>query len=328
MAKRILTGLTPSAQHLHIWNYFGALKPTIDMWKNNQDDEIFLFIPNMHWLISHHDWQFIKTATINIVKTFIATWADVSRFFLYNQSDIPAHAQLNRVLTCITHMWFMERMHAYKDKVANWKSNEVSVWLFTYPILMAADILLYDADIVPVGKDQKQHVEFARDIAQKFNKKFWPTFKEPEAFMKPNVMTVPWIDGRKMSKSYNNFIWLLEEEKDLQKKIKQIATQTKTVEESKNPDECNVYNILKLFLNQQEDENIRKRYLDGGLSYKEVKDYLFETVRNFLQPIKKNFEEIDDDFVIDLLQKNAVRANEIANKKIEDVYKKVWFNLK
>ncbi len=324
--KRILTGLTPSAQQLHIGNYFGALKPIIDMWKD-KDSEIFLFIPNMHWLISKHDWEFIRTATINIVKTFIATWADVGNFFIYNQSDIPAHAQLNRVLTCITHMWFMERMHAYKDKIAKWKANEASIWLFTYPILMAADILLYDTDVVPVGKDQKQHVEFARDIAHKFNKLFGDTFKEPEPFMRSDLMTIPGIDGRKMSKSYNNFIWLMEDEKSLKKKIKQVATQTKTVEESKNPDECNVYNILKLFLNKKEDEAIRKRYLDWWLSYKEVKDYLFETVRAFIQPIQTKFNEIDDQFVIDLLAKNAIRANEIASKKIEEVYKKVGFKL-
>ncbi len=324
--KRILTWLKPTWEQLHLGNYFWALKPIIDM-QNDDENEIFLFIPNMHWLISNHDWGFIRKSTLTIVKTFIAVWADVQKFFIYNQSDIPAHAQLHRVLTCITHMWWMERMHAYKDKIAKQKANEVSVGLFTYPILMAADILLYDADIVPVWKDQKQHVEFARDIAEKFNKLFWQTFKLPEPYIRQDLMTIPWIDWRKMSKSYNNYIWLLEDEKTLLKKIRQIPTMTKTIEEPKNPDECNVYKILKLFLKEEENEQIRQKYLQWWLSFKEVKDYLFEKIWTFIKPIKDKFNQISDEEVKKLLQKNKQRANDIANQKIKDVYQKVGFDL-
>lgn len=190
------------------------------------DAEKFLFVANMHSLTTVQDGSLRRNA-LNSLKLFIACGADPKQVFIYNQSDVPAHAQLQRTLACLTNMGFMERMHAYKDKVANNKANEASVGLFTYPILMAADILLYDATLVPTGKDQKQHVEFARDIGQKFNNMFGDTFVLPDSYIAPEVAVVPGIDGRKMSKSYKNFIGMLEDEKTISKKIKQIATDTK-----------------------------------------------------------------------------------------------------
>ena len=221
----------------------------------------------------------------------------------------------------------MERMHAYKDKVANSKAKEASIGLFTYPILMAADILLYDATLVPTGRDQKQHVEFARDIAQKFNTNYGDTFILPDSYIQEDVAVVPGIDGRKMSKSYRNFIGMLDDEKTINKKVKQIATDATPIEDPKDPDTCNVFNIMKLFLSSEEEVIRRKRYTDGGLSYKDAKDTLFEKIMAFITPIQQKYNTISDEQTIALLTKNATHANTLANKKIEDVYKKVGFSL-
>jgi tryptophanyl-tRNA synthetase len=188
---------------------------------------------------------------------------------------------------------------------------------------MAADILLYDADLVPVGKDQKQHVEYARDIGAKFNRMFGETFKLPEPSIPKEVATIIGLDGRKMSKSYNNYIGLLDDEKTLLKKVKQISTDMKTVEEPKNPDECNVYNIGKLFLTPAEDQARRAKYLAGGYSYKEAKEYAFEKMRAYLQPIQEKYHEISDEEIINILAQHTPYINEIAQKKIQEVYKKI-----
>jgi tryptophanyl-tRNA synthetase len=188
---------------------------------------------------------------------------------------------------------------------------------------MAADILLYDADLVPVGKDQKQHVEYARDIAAKFNRMFGETFTLPEPFITAEVATIIGLDGRKMSKSYNNYIGLLDDEKTLLKKVKQISTDMKTVEEPKNPDECNVYNIGKFFLTPEEDKARRAKYLAGGYSYKEAKEYAFEKMRNYLQPLQEKYRAITDAEIITLLEHNKHTINELSEKKIQEVYKKI-----
>ena len=192
---------------------------------------------------------------------------------------------------------------------------------------MAADILLYDADIVPTGKDQKQHVEYARDMAQKFNREYSDVFKIPEPYIRSEVAIVPGIDGRKMSKSYNNYIGLLDDEKTVLKKIKQIPTSTQTVEEPKNPDECNVYKICKLFLTQEEDLALRRRYEAGGLSFKEAKEYLYDKVIAFLGPIQAKYAKIADEDIRALLAKNAIIMNDLATKKIAHVYKTIGFAL-
>jgi tryptophanyl-tRNA synthetase len=188
---------------------------------------------------------------------------------------------------------------------------------------MAADILLYDADLVPVGKDQKQHVEYARDIGAKFNRQFGETFTLPEPFIPAEVATISGLDGRKMSKSYNNYIGLLDDEKTLLKKVKQISTDMKTVEEPKNPDECNVYNIGKFFLTPEENEARRAKYLAGGYSYKEAKEYAFEKMRAYLKPIQENYVQISDEEMIAVLQRGKDAVTPLAEKKIQDVYKKI-----
>lgn len=327
MSKRILTWLKPTDSQFHIGNYFGAIKPFIDMANQNPDAEIFLFLASMHAFTQLHDGEAIKRNSLNIVKLYAACGADLSRFFIYNPADIPGHAQLNWVLSCLTIMWTAERMHSYKDALAKGKAWEISVGTFCYPILMAADILLYDADIVPVGQDQKQHVEYARDIAQKFNKAYGDTFKIPDVSIRSDVAIVPGIDWRKMSKSYNNYIWLLDDEKVILKKVKQIPTDTKTVEEPKDPDTCNVYNMCKLFLTPEEDTALRARYQAGGLSYKDAKDYLYEKIMDFIRPIQTRYAELSDQEILHMLAQNAEKVNLIAQAKIKEVYKKVWFAL-
>jgi tryptophanyl-tRNA synthetase len=288
------------------------------------DAETFLFVANMHSLTTVQDGS-LRRNTINTLKLYLACGAGTDKVFIYNQADVPGHAQLQRVLACLTHMGFMERMHAYKDKIANRKANEISVGLFTYPILMAADILLYDATHVPVGKDQKQHVEFARDIAHKFNQQFGETFVLPDSHIQADLATIPGIDGRKMSKSYKNYIGMLEDDKTIQKKVKQIATDATPVEDPKDPDICNVYNIYKLFLSEDEDEQLRQRYQAGGLSYKDAKEELYDRIISFLRPIQQRYNEISDDYITTLLRDNAARAQQIAQAKIEEVYEKVGF---
>ena len=327
MSKRILTWLKPTDSQLHLWNYFWAIKPFLRMAQENTDAEIFLFLANMHALTALHDWKAIKENSFNIVKLYAACWADISRFHIYNPADIPAHAQLNRVFSCLTIMWTMERMHSYKEALAKWNAWTISVWTFNYPILMAADILLYDADYVPCGKDQKQHVEYARDFAEKFNREYWETFKVPEPLIDEKVATIIWSDWRKMSKSYNNYIWLLDDEKTILKRVKQIPTSTQTVEESKNPDECNVYQLCKLFLTEDEDKALRDRYIRWWLSFKEAKDYLFEKIMATVTPIQKKYAEISDEEIIKLLKKWKESVTPIAEAKVKDVYKKVWFIL-
>ncbi len=327
ITMRILTGLQATDYQIHIWNYFGAVKPMIDLANKFPDAEIFLFLAIMHSFNNIQEATILRRNSINILKLYAACGADLSRFMIYNPAEIPGHAQLNRILTCITNMGFMERMHSYKEALDKWKAKEINVGVFCYPILMAADILLYDTDLVPVGKDQKQHVEYARDIAMKFNNTFGETFKIPEPYIKSEVWLIMGIDGRKMSKSYNNYIWLLDDEKTILKRVKQIPTSTQTIEESKNPDECNVYAICKLFLTSEEDEMLRKRYLAWWLSYKEAKDYLYEKIIAFVQPIQKRYSEISDQEIIDIVEKNTKKVNELAQRKIKEIYKKVGFSL-
>lgn len=324
MMKRFLTWLTPSASQLHLWNYFGALRPMLELRKQHSDAEFFLFLSNLHAL-TKDEWSAasVRENSYNLLKIYLATWFDPDKFFIYRQSDISAHAELAWIFECITHMGFMERMHAYKDAVNKWKSKELSVGTFAYPILMAVDIILYDATHIPVGKDQKQHVEYAKDIAQKFNHQFGNTFVLPDPYIQEDVATVPGTDGRKMSKSYNNFIWLLDDADLIRKKVSRIPTAAIPIDASKNPDEDNLYKIRKLFLNEEEDAELRTRYERWGLSYKDAKAELTQKIVEFITPIQERFTTLEDWMIDEILQKNAIRANEIAKKKVDEVYKLV-----
>lgn len=321
--KTILTWIKPTADQIHIWNYFGALKQVLEYQKDS-DKKLILFIADLHSLnVIHSKWA-IGQYTIKQAKIYLACWLDVTKTLFFRQSKVPAHTQLNWVLAAITNLGYMKRMHAYKDAVAKWKQDEITMGTFNYPILMAADILLYDPDLVPVGKDQKQHLEFTRDIAQKFNRLFWETFKVPQPYIQTEVATVKWIDWRKMSKSYNNYIWLLDDEQTILKKVRSIITDNKPIEEPKNPDECNIYSILKLFLSEKEDKTVRKWYTQWWKPYKDIKMFLYEKILSFVKPIQQKYSQISDEEVVNILEKWETRANQIANKKIKQIFENIW----
>ncbi len=325
--KTILTGLQATSDQIHIGNYFGAVKPLMqDI--NNPEFHFSIMVADLHSItkvLNIKDNYPYNSWTYNAIKIYIASGVDIEKTVLFKQSDVPAHCQLEWILACITHLGFMQRMHAYKDAENKWELNLMSMGSVCYPILMATDILLYDADIVPVWKDQQQHVEYCVDIAQKFNHRYGPVFKVPKRQISEEVGEVPGLDGRKMSKSYNNYLGMLDSPEVLRKKVNKIMTSDLLPDDAKDPDTCNVYQIIKLFLNEDEQNNLRQKYQAGGMSYKYVKDYLYEKLILFLEPIQTKFAWISDEYVQNLLAKNAIIANEVANKKIDQVYKAIGF---
>jgi len=323
--------LKPTSDQIHIGNYFGAVLPLLKLIAQDSQNEWFFMIANMHTLTTIHDGSVMKKNTLDFCRLYITLMRyhglSEQQVVIFNQASIPAHAQLSWILSCVTHMGFMERMHVYKDAVAKGKANEIGVGTFCYPILMAGDIVLYDADIVSVGQDQKQHVEFCRDITERFNKLYGETFKTPEVYIDPTVAVVPGIDGRKMSKSYNNFLGLLDDEKTLRKKVKQITTASLPVEASKNPDECTVYLLTKLFTTPEEDKALRDRYLAGGMGYGEAKEYLTEKLLAFTGDIQKIYHDLTDEEIVAIIDRGTQKAYDIATKKIEEINQKVGFVL-
>lgn len=319
MKKKVLTGLTPSSDQLHIGNYFWAIKPIVDL-QANADYDVTLFISSLHAFTKVQDATQLRHNISMFVKMYLACGVDPDKVFMFDQALIAWHTQLSRVLWCLTHLWFMQRMHVYKDAAAKWTADALNMWMFSYPILMAADILLYDIELVPVGQDQKQHVEYARDIAEKFNRQYGDVLVLPDALIQKEVAVVPGIDGRKMSKSYDNYLGLLDAPEVLKKKIKLIVTDALPVEAPKDPDTCNVYNILKLFLTAEEDVSIRKQYTDWWLGYGAIKEVLYQKVIEFVTPIQERFNTLDDAIIEQMLTTNGQKANELANAKIKQVY--------
>ena len=269
---RILSGIQPSGQ-LHIGNYFGMMQTMISQMENS---ELYVFIVDLHALTSVHDRDRLSNGTLEAAADFLALGLDPDRCIFWVQSAVPEVCELSWVLSTIAPMGLLERCHSYKDKVA--KGIMPSHGLFSYPVLMAADILLYQAEQVPVGKDQKQHLEVARDLAQKFNLQFGETFVVPEPAINESTAIVPGLDGQKMSKSYGNTIPIFEEGKELKKRVMAIQTDATPVEEPKNPDICNLYNIFKLFASPERVQEVRKLYLEGGAAYGYIKLELLDLI--------------------------------------------------
>lgn len=312
MAKKILlSGIQPSGT-LHIGNYFGALKQFVDM---QEEYDTRVIIVDFHALTTVQDKEKLSTGIMNIAMDYLAAGLDPQKVIIFKQSDLPEVTELTWYFNCITTMPFLERAIAYKD--ANQKVKEVTVGLFDYPLLMAADILIQDADIVPVGSDQKQHVEYARDTAQKFNNIFGETFKLPVAKIIEEVAIVPGVDGRKMSKSYGNTIPLFAEPEVIKKAVMSIVTDSKSPDEPKDPDTCNIFALHKLFLNTEELDNLRKRYLSGGLGYKESKEMLFEEIEKYfaaMRDTRKMYEE-NPDLVLQILKNGKEKIhNKVINR--------------
>ncbi|MCK5912580.1 MAG: tryptophan--tRNA ligase [Desulfuromusa sp.] len=315
---RVLSGIQPSGS-LHLGNFFGMMQKMINY---QEQEDLFCFIANYHAMTSLADGKMLAKGTLEAAANFLALGLNPEKSTFWVQSDIPEVQELTWILSNFTPMGLLERCHSYKDKVA--QGVKPNHGLFAYPVLMTADILLFQSDRVPVGKDQKQHLEVARDIAIKYNNMHGDVFTIPEPEIDEDVATVPGLDGRKMSKSYGNTIDLFLEEKPLRKQIMRIVTDPTPVEEAKNPDNCNIFQIYRLFLNKQETEDLRQRYLTPGLRYGDVKQELFETARDFFAPYTEKRKEIlaDPEGLRKILAQGADKARYIANKTLRKVRKK------
>lgn len=286
---RILTGIQ-STNIPHLGNILGAIIPAIEL-SQVPNNEAFYFIADLHSLTSIKNAEFIKESTYAVAATWIAFGLDYSKHFFYRQSRVAEVCELTWYLNCFTPFPMLANAHSFKDKSS--RLNEVNAGLFTYPVLMAADILLYDGEIVPVGKDQIQHLEMTRDIASAFNRIMGKeVFVLPQAKIKEEVMIVPGIDGQKMSKSYNNFINIFLPEKELRKVIMSIVTDSTPLEEPKNPDTCNVFKLYSLLADKASVENMRSNYLKGGYGYGHAKTALFELILDKFKEQRKTYYEL------------------------------------
>jgi len=313
---RVLTGIQASGK-LHIGNYFGAMKPMIEL---QEKEELFTFIANYHSLTTSKDAKLLKQLTFDAAIDYLSLGIDPKKTTFWVQSDVPQVLELYWILSKFTPMGLLERAHSYKDKVS--KGITPNHALFSYPVLMAADILLLDTQKVPVGKDQIQHVEMTRDIAIKFNNEYGEIFTLPEHVVNENVATIPGIDGQKMSKSYDNAIDIfMETEKKLQKRCNKIISSSTPLGEPLEYDGCNIYNLASLFLDQNQQEALQVRYGTGEEGYGHFKKYLKELIWEEFAEARDRREELinNPDIVRDILNDGAKKMQTIANKKMAKV---------
>ncbi|NPA65417.1 MAG: tryptophan--tRNA ligase [Epsilonproteobacteria bacterium] len=317
---RVLTGIQPSGD-LHLGNYFGSIKQMVQA-QENQNEDTFAFIANYHAMSSGNGGEKLAELTMQSAIDFLSLGIDPQKSTFWVQSDVKEVLELYWILSAFTPMGLLERAHSYKDKVA--KGIHANHSLFSYPVLMAADILLFETDIVPVGKDQIQHVEIARDVAIKFNNEYGEILKLPEYRVDDNVATVPGIDGQKMSKSYGNTINIFGEEKKQLKTIKKIVTENVPLEEPKEWQNCNVYNIAKLFLDEAGQKELQARYEKGGEGHGHFKLYLAEIVWDYFRPYreKREYYMNHQDEVREILDMGAKKAREVALPLIEKIRSK------
>lgn len=312
---RLLTGIQPSGD-LHIGNYFGSIKQMVEAQKSN---ETFAFVANYHAMTSGNGGEKLANLTLQTAIDFLALGIDPNKSVFWVQSDVKEVLELYWTLSSFTPMGLLERAHSYKDKTA--KGIPANHSLFSYPVLMAADILLFSPDVVPVGKDQIQHVEIARDIAIRFNNEYGDILKLPKFQVQEDVATVPGIDGQKMSKSYGNTISIFDEQKKQLKTIKKIVTENVAMDEPKEFENCNVYNIAKLFLNDAELTNLQSRYKAGKEGHGHFKLYLGEVIWDYFQTFREKREHLmtHKDEVQSILDQGAQKAKEVAMPMIEKI---------
>lgn len=312
---RLLTGIQPSGD-LHIGNFFGSIRPMV---AEQDKNEVFAFIANYHAMTTVEDGERLAALTMQAATDFLALGMDPERSTFWVQSDVKEVLELYWALSSFTPMGLLERAHSFKDKTA--KGIAANHSLFSYPVLMAADILLFGSEIVPVGKDQIQHVEIARDIAIKFNNAHGDVFTLPQYRVDEDVATVPGIDGQKMSKSYGNTINIFGEQKKQLKVIKKIVTESVPIEEPKEYEECNIYNISKLFLDEKKQLALQERYKKGGEGHGHFKLYLAEVIWEYYRPYreKRAYYEANQDEVREILRLGAAKARESAMEIIEKV---------
>lgn len=309
---RILSGIQPSGK-LHIGNYFGMMKPAIAL---QDKGDAYLFIADYHALTTVSDPKLMRQATIDVALDFLACGLNPDRTVFFRQSDVPEVTELTWLLSVVTPLGLLERCHSYKDKIA--RGITPSHALFAYPVLMAADILAYQSNVVPVGRDQKQHVEVTRDIAIKFNNTYGETFTIPEPSILEEVAVVPGIDGQKMSKSYDNHIELFGEEKSVKKRIMRIVTDSRELGDQKDPGTCNVFALYRLFADECECAGMAERYRAGGYGYGDAKKALFEKMWETFSPFRQKRAELEGDmgYVNSVLKRGAEKARAEAVKTL------------
>ena len=316
---RILSGIQPSGI-LHIGNYFGMMRPAIAL---QTEGEALYFIADYHALTSLRDPEALRVNNRRVALDFLACGLDPERATLFRHSDVPQVTELAWILSTVAPMGLLERAHSYKDKLA--RGMAATVGLFNYPVLMAADILIYDSDVVPVGKDQKQHIEMTRDLAVKMNETFGQIFKLPEARIQAATETVPGIDGQKMSKSYGNNIDIFGNEKETRKRVMSIVTDSTPIDAPKDPERSTIVQLYALFASKDELANMKVQFNKGGTGYGDFKKELFEKLWEYFAPMRKRREEIlsDKSYIDSVLARGAKRANEIADQVMERVRRAV-----
>jgi tryptophanyl-tRNA synthetase len=317
MKKISLTGIKPTGD-LHIGNYFGAIKPALEL--ANEYDARY-FIADYHALNTMKNPLELNSTIRHVAAGWLASGLDPEKVIFYRQSSIPEVFELTTMLMAFTSKGLMNRAHAYKDAVQknNKKGDDtdagINMGLFTYPVLMAADIIIFDSDVVPVGEDQVQHIEMAQDIAQSINANYGKqVLKIPQAAVQENVAVVPGLDGRKMSKSYGNVIPLFAPEKTLRKTIMRIVTNSQSVEEPKDPQACQIFQLYKLFTDTEEQNTLAGRYRAGGMGWGEAKEELFRVVNRCLAPMRERYDAITADIpsLDKILEQGAKKARPIA----------------
>lgn len=312
--KKILSGIQPSGE-LHLGNYFGAIKQYLEM---QEEHDCYFFVANYHAMTTIRNGPRLRELTFSCAADYLALGLDPEKAAIFVQSDLPEVTELSWLLSTVTPVGLLERCHAYREKISQGLSPDHG--LFAYPVLMAADILIHNADLVPVGQDQKQHVEVTRDLAQKFNHHYdEEVFKLPESFILGETAVVPGIDGRKMSKSYDNTLPIFAPEDDLRDRIMSIQTDSKPLDAPKDPQECNLFAIFRLFADDEEREEVAEGYRQGGLGYGEVKKRLCELVLEQFAEARERRKELeeDPDFVRDVLEEGAEKARENARPVFE-----------
>ena len=327
MKKRILTGITTTGTP-HIGNYLGAIKPALELAK--EYDESFYFLADYHAIIKNSKSTEVTDSVKNVALAWLASGLNPNKSFFYRQSDVPEILELSWVLNCVTAKGLMNRSHAYKAATTLNKDDEdkgITMGLFSYPILMAADILMFNATHVPVGADQIQHIEMTRDIAGRFNHLYKKTFILPEAIIQSTNETVPGIDGQKMSKSYGNIIPLLSTEKQLKKSIARIVTNSLEPGDPKDPSNCTVFALYKYFASKPMVDELCDDY-KKGISWGDAKNKLFEVVNNEITPIRESYEKLqeDKDFINDLLSDGSNKVRPIAKELLDSIRSSVGIN--
>ncbi|MDP3763408.1 MAG: tryptophan--tRNA ligase [bacterium] len=310
--KILLSGVKPTGRP-HIGNYFGAMKQFVELQNSYQS---YIFVADLHALTSVQNKEELEENTLSVVLDYLAIGLEPKEVVIYKQSDVPQVTELGWIFNCLTTMPYLMRAHAFKDAEA--KNKEINVGLFDYPLLMAADILIQDADVVPVGQDQKQHVEIARDTAEKFNRIFGETFKLPEPLILENVATVLGIDGRKMSKSYKNIISLFAPDEMIDELVMSIVT------DSSSDIPKNVYSIHSLFRDKRSLDNL---YESKKGKYQELKTELAKDIKEFIRPIREKRNKLKREDALKILEEGKQKVRPIVEKKMEEVREKVGLTL-